>query len=196
MQEESDHLALAVGHDLRADDDLQVERSLPRALDRLEAAGDRVVIRDGDRAEAALERLVEQVVDRRRTVRRVVRVHVQVREDERAVGARRGQRAAASGSPPRRKLAVQRLDLGRDLGEGLSRGDGAPGARQALAQRDVLEQAERDRARELGGVGRELEAAHIGLDQLHRRRALAAPRSRRRQRAPRARDAASRRAPR
>ena len=131
-----------------------------------------VVIRDGDRPEAALERLVEQVVDRRRTVRRVVRVHVQVREDERAVGARRRQRAAASGSPPRRKLAVQRLDLGGNLGEGLSRGDGASGARETLAQRDVLEQSERDRACELGGVGGELEAAHIGLDQLQRRRAL------------------------
>ena len=51
MQEEADHLALAVGLDLLARDHDQVVAA--RELDRLERAAEDVVIGDGDRAETA-----------------------------------------------------------------------------------------------------------------------------------------------
>ncbi len=66
------------GLDLRADDDVQWQAALDGARAGLEAAGDRVVIGDGERAEARGECGVEQLVDGRRAIPRVLAVHVQV----------------------------------------------------------------------------------------------------------------------
>ena len=60
------------------DDHVQRQAALDRARARLDAARDRVVIGDRERAEAGCERRVEQLVDRRRAIPRVRAVHVQV----------------------------------------------------------------------------------------------------------------------
>ena len=86
VQEEPDDLAVARGLDLRADDDVQRQAALDRARARLDAARDRVVIGDGERAEAGCERRVEQLVDGRRAIPRVLAVHVQV--GQHAAGSR------------------------------------------------------------------------------------------------------------
>ena len=99
MQEEADHLALAVGLDLLAGDDDEVAAA--RLLDGLERAAERVVVGDRDRAEALRLGVVEQLVDLDRAVVRPRRVHVQVAEDPVAVGERRlgrGRRGAGSAS--------------------------------------------------------------------------------------------------
>ena len=59
LQEEPDHLALAVGLDLLAGNDDEV--AVARELDRLERAAERVVVGDRDRAEPDLLRVVEQL---------------------------------------------------------------------------------------------------------------------------------------
>ena len=89
LEEEADHLALAVGLDLLAGDDDQVARV--RAIDGFERAAERVVVGDRDAAEPDLLRVVEQVLNRDRAVVRPVGVHVQVDGDPVAV---------ASGSAP------------------------------------------------------------------------------------------------
>ena len=78
VQEEPDHLAVARGLDLGADDDVQRQAALDGARTRFDATRDRVVIGDRERAEAGGERRVEQFVDRRRAIPRVPAVHVQV----------------------------------------------------------------------------------------------------------------------
>ena len=95
LQEEADHLALAVGLDLLAGDDDQLAAA--RLLDRLERAAEDVVVGDGDRAEALGLRVVEQVVDVDRAVVRPARVHVQVGDDPVAVLERRARRGARAG---------------------------------------------------------------------------------------------------
>ena len=84
---------------------------------RLQRPGDLVVVGDRDRPEAAVAGRLEQHLDRRRAVGRVVGVHVQVDLDQRPPGdppPRRGVAVAvvaAGGEPP-----VDRLELGRDRG--------------------------------------------------------------------------------
>ena len=99
LDEEPDHLALVRGLDLLRHDHLDALR----ALARLQRARDLVVVRDRDRAQAALLRRLEQHVHRRGAVGRVVGVHVQVAVDELAAAepARDrgpvGRRAVAAG---------------------------------------------------------------------------------------------------
>ena len=81
LDEQADHLALVGGLDLLGDDHLDPVRPLAR----LERAGDLVVVGHRDRAEAARLGGLEQLVDRRRAVVRVVRVHVQVDGDQLAL---------------------------------------------------------------------------------------------------------------
>src|SRR6185436_6483038 len=78
VEEEPDDLTVARSLDLRADDDVQWQATLDRTRAGLGAAGYRVVISDGDRAEARCEGGVEQLVDGRRAIPRVLAVHVQV----------------------------------------------------------------------------------------------------------------------
>ena len=109
VQEEPDDLAVARGLDLRADDDVQRQAALDRARTRLDAAGDRVVIGDRERAEARGERRVEQLVDGRRAIPRVLAVHVQVGQQLPAPAlnvvtgsrSRPGSSAAGTGAPGR-----------------------------------------------------------------------------------------------
>ena len=86
VQEQPDDLAVVGGLDLRADDDVQRQPALDRARAGLDAARDRVVIGDRERAEAGRERRVEQLVDGRRAIPRVLAVHVQV--GQHAAGSR------------------------------------------------------------------------------------------------------------
>ena len=81
VDEQADHLALIGGLDLLRDDHLDPVR--PRR--RLVSASDDVVVGHGDRTQTAGLRGLEQHVDRRGAVRRVVGVHVQVDIDQRAV---------------------------------------------------------------------------------------------------------------
>ena len=88
MEEQADHLALAVGLDLLAGDHDQVAAA--RELGRLERAREDVVVGDGDRAETFLLRVRDERRRLDRAVVRVVRVHVQVGDDPLAVGERLG----------------------------------------------------------------------------------------------------------
>ena len=92
LEEEPDHLALAVGLHLLARDDDQV--AVARELDRLERAAEDVVVGDRDPAEPDRLRVVDEVPGRDRAVVRPVRVHVQVDHDPVAVGERVVRRAA------------------------------------------------------------------------------------------------------
>ena len=87
-EEEPDHLAVPPGLDLLAGDHDQV--AVPRELDRLERAGEDVVVGDRDRAEPLRLGVVDERRRLDRAVVRVVRVHVQVGDDPLAVGERLG----------------------------------------------------------------------------------------------------------
>ena len=78
-EEEPDHLALAVGLHLLARDHDQV--AIAGELDRLEGAGEDVVVGDRDRAEALLLGVIDQRPRVDRAVVRPVGVHVQVDHD-------------------------------------------------------------------------------------------------------------------
>ena len=144
LEEEADHLALLGGLHLLGDDHLDVAHLLGDPA-RLERPGDLVVVGDRDRAEAAVAGRLEQHLDRRRAVGRVVGVHVQVDLDQRPPGDPpprlrvAGAVVAARGEPP-----VDRLELGRDLGPVAlrprpprrarrGRGSSAPAARRSPA---------------------------------------------------------------
>ena len=115
-----------------------------RALARLERARDLVVVGDRDRAQAAALCGVEQHVDRRRAVRRVVGVHVQVAVDEvarrqslarsRAVGRRPdgGGRSRAGRRPRPRRPRRSQPSCGR-----CGSGSGGAAPTQQLAIRDT-----------------------------------------------------------
>ena len=79
LEEESDHLALAVRFHLLAGNHDQLAPA--RLLDRLERAAEHVVVGDGDRAEPFRFRVAEQVVDLDRAVVRPGRVHVKIDDD-------------------------------------------------------------------------------------------------------------------
>ena len=108
-EEEPDHLALARRLDLLGDDDLHPERR--RLRGRLERAADLVVVGDRDRPEPPIARRGEQHLDRRRAVRRVVGVHVQVDVDEGAGGDAHTHRRVAAAVAPGDEPAVERLEL-------------------------------------------------------------------------------------
>jgi hypothetical protein len=95
LEEEPDHLPGIALHLLAGDDD---EWAVPRELDCLLRAREDVVVRDGDRSETLGLRVVEERLDGDGAVVRVLGVHMEVAEDERAVGegiAARGRAAAA-----------------------------------------------------------------------------------------------------
>ena len=108
VQEQPDDLAVGGGLDLRADDDVQRQAALDRARARLDAARDRVVIGDRERAEARCERRVEQLVDRRRAIPRVPAVHVQVGQHAAGACAHGVTPSAARSRPARREPAPAR----------------------------------------------------------------------------------------
>ena len=84
---------------------------------RLERSGDLVVVGDRDRPEVAVAGRLEQDLDRRRAIGRVVGVHVEVDLDQRPAGdppARLGVARAVMAAG--REAPVDRLELGRDLG--------------------------------------------------------------------------------
>ena len=85
LEEEADHLALFGGHHLLGDDHLDVAH-LRRDAARLQRPGYLVVVGDRDRPEAAVAGGLEQDLDRRRAIGRVIGVHVQVDLDQRATG--------------------------------------------------------------------------------------------------------------
>ena len=106
VQEQPDDLAVLGGLDLGADDDVQRQAALDRARASLDAARDRVVIGDRERAEPCRERRVEQFVDRRRAIPRVRAVHVQV--GQHAAGACVHAVTASRSRPVRRERARAR----------------------------------------------------------------------------------------
>ena len=130
------------------------------------------MVGDRDRAEAALARGREEHLDRRRAVRRVVGVHVQVDVDQRPLRERSAQARVAGGTvAPGRELAVDRLELCRGcrvlVGEqpvlarelALHQLGGRRAARDARveAPEEALDEAAREQRREQalrGGVER------------------------------------------
>ena len=104
---------------------------------RLVGAGDLVVVGDRDRAEPAALGRVEQHVDRRRAVRRVVGVHVQVAEDEVAArpSALAHRRLALGRMAARGDAAVDVLDRVDDPVPAELRRGALAAAAQLLAQR-------------------------------------------------------------
>ena len=132
LDEEPDHLALVRGLDLLRHDHLDPVR----ALARLERARDLVVVGDRDRAQAALLRGLEQHVHRRRAIRRVVGVHVQVAVDElaraqAAARSRAGRPAAGGGA---RSRAGRCARPRRPRGPSRSRGRRARQRRRSVEQ--------------------------------------------------------------
>ncbi len=126
----------------------------------LDRPGDLVVVGDRDRPQAAVAGRLEQHLDRRRAVGRVVGVHVEVDLDQRPPGdppprlGVTGAVVAAAG-----QAAVDRLQLGRDLGPVPSvaaRLDHLVGAGEV-----ALEQPRGRRRRDRAGV----EATEEDLDQ-------------------------------
>ena len=116
LEEEADHLALLGGLHLLGDDHLDVAHLLGDPA-RLERAGDLVVVGDRDRSEAAVAGRLQQHLDRRRAVGRVVGVHVQVDLDQRALGDPAAHLGVAGGSWRRASEAqIDRLQLVGDLG--------------------------------------------------------------------------------
>ena len=119
VQEEADHLALAVRlHLLAADDD---DVAVARELDDLLRAGEDVVVGDRDRAEAFGLRVLEQQLGRDPAVVRRARVHVQVDDDPVAV-ARAARRRACALRFRVAHVLVDLLELVRDVGERLPLG--------------------------------------------------------------------------
>ena len=110
VEEEPDHLALVVGLHLLARNHDQLAPA--RELDRLERAGEDVVVGDGDRSEPLRLGVVDERLRLDRAVVRPVRVHVQVDDDPVAVAERvdvvvRGQAGPATAL---RHLAVDLLE--------------------------------------------------------------------------------------
>src|SRR5207244_2412153 len=138
-EEETDHLALAVGLDLLARDHGQ--RAAARALDRLERAAEAVVIGHRDRAETLGLRMVDELVDLYGAVVRPARVHVQVREDPLPVGERIERSARLGHAPALRQPPVELVVLTGDGGERLLLRARAPVRGAALAERVVLREA-------------------------------------------------------
>ncbi len=158
LDEEADHLALAGGLDLLADDDLDAEAL--GLLARLERAGDLVVIGDGDRAQALLARGRQQHLDRRGAVAAVVRVHVQVDVDERAVAqAPAHGRVAAPVVAPRRDARVDLLQLARHATPGQPGAHGRARLAERRAQRGVAHDPPERRRERVGVAHLEQEAA-------------------------------------
>ena len=136
LEEEPDHLALAVGLDLLARDHDQL--AVAGVVGGLERAAEDVVVGDGDRAEALGLGVVDELGGVDAAVVRPRRVHVQVGDDPRAVVERVDRMARA---PPRLQRRVDRLELTRDVGEVLALGLAAGARAFALPVRVVLGQA-------------------------------------------------------
>ena len=124
LEEEADHLSLAVGLDLLAGYDDQL--AAPCELDGLECPAEGVVVGDRDCSEPDLLRVVEELRDRDRAVVRPVRVHVQIDDDpvpagERIVVLGAGVAAASLAGQAR----VEPVELRRDEVEALALGLGS-----------------------------------------------------------------------
>ena len=114
LQEETDHLALAVGLDLLARDHDQV--AAPRLVQRLERAAEGVVVGDGDRAESLGLRVVDELGRVDRAVERPGGVHVEVGDDPGAVRERVVRAALRPAAA--RQAGIQGVEL---RGDGLER---------------------------------------------------------------------------
>jgi hypothetical protein len=146
-QEEPDHLALVGGLHLLARDHDQVPVTCQ--LDGLEGAAEDVVVGDGDRAEAFLLGVVEELLDRDLAVVRPVRVQVQVGGEPFAVAQRSHGAVAAA----RRQVGVDRVEVAGRGTEALALG-ALPRARLlALSVRVVLGEAQDLGRRELRLLG-------------------------------------------
>ena len=120
LEEEADHLALAVGLHLLAGDHGQLAAA--GELGRLERAAEAVVVGDGDRAEPDRLGVVEQVLDRRSSSRATSTCACAGRR-----GSRRGRRAGRRRGGPRAgggRGRVELVELGGDGGEALRLGLG------------------------------------------------------------------------
>ena len=117
LEEEADHLALAVRLHLFARDHDEV--SAAGELDPLERAAERVVVGDRDSAQADLLRVVEQLCGRRRAIVRPVRVHVQV-DDDPVAAFERVLVCVGSAMRLAREAGVHGVELPGDVVEALS----------------------------------------------------------------------------
>ena len=148
---------------------------------RVERAGDLVVVRDRDRAEALVAGGGQQHLDRRRAVRAVVGVHVQVDVMRRRLRSRaRRSRPRPVVVAPGRQPGVDRLEVVGDLGPAaprrLRRAGARAGRRRRRRGRAGRRASPRRGARRAGRRGR---SQRVLVDLQPRRRRAPRPRRRR-----------------
>ena len=117
LEEQADHLALALGLHLLAGNDDQL--AVLRIVGRFERTSEHVVVGDGNRAQALVDGVVDELGRFDAAVVRPRRVHVEVGDDPGTISQRVGRRALVAAAPESRVEVVQ---LVRDGGEALALG--------------------------------------------------------------------------